>query len=52
MATTAASAGKNSKTRREAISNETDRQADRSGKPELSGDGFQTMGQRLSEIGS
>jgi hypothetical protein len=43
MATTAASAGKNSRTRREAISTETDLQANRSGKPELSGDGSKTM---------
>jgi hypothetical protein len=47
MATTAASAGKDSRTRREAISNETDLQANRSGKPELSGDGSKTMKPRV-----
>jgi hypothetical protein len=43
MATTAASAGKNSRTRREAISNETDPQANTFGKPELSADRSKTM---------
>lgn len=43
MASTAASAGRNSRTRREAISNETDFQANGSGKPELSGDGSGKM---------
>ena len=45
MASTAASAGKNSRTRREAISNETDLQANGSGKPELSGDESEAMRQ-------
>jgi len=45
MANTVASAGKNSRTRREAISNETDLQANGSGKPELSRDGSETMKQ-------
>jgi glycosyltransferase involved in cell wall biosynthesis len=45
MASTAASAGKNSRTRPEAISNETHLQADASGKPELSGDESEAMRQ-------
>jgi hypothetical protein len=39
MATTAASAGKNSRTRQAAVSNDTDLQANTSGKPEHSVDG-------------
>ncbi len=45
MASTAASAGKNSDLRREAISNETNLPANGSGKPELSRDGSETMKQ-------
>jgi glycosyltransferase involved in cell wall biosynthesis len=45
MASTVASAGKNSRTRREANSNETDLLANGSGKPELSGDGSEKMSQ-------
>jgi len=43
MASTAASAGKNSETRREAVSDGTDLRAKGSGKPEPSGDGSGTM---------
>ncbi len=45
MASTVASAGKNSETRRDANSNETDLQANGSGEPELSRDGSETMSQ-------